>query len=89
MTIDLSSAGRKQMGIKFVNEANGESVVAAVIDKFPQMGDVHVEGRRYIEVSTEMFVELMALAGWHPVVPGELMGPAAVDPFAEFTEDEV
>ena len=43
-------------------------------DNYPQMGDVHIEGRRTVEVSMELMVELMAAAGYGVVDPatGEL-----------------
>lgn len=54
-------------GLKF---SDGESEFeVAVHDKFPQMGEVHIEGRRYVEVSVEMFVALMDAVGFQPVAP--------------------
>jgi len=55
-------------GLKFGNEA-GEELVVAVHDKFPEMDDVHIEGRRYVEVSVEMFITLVQAFGWTPVAP--------------------
>lgn len=46
-----------------------ERVAVPVIDKFPQMGDVHVEGRRIVELSIEMFMDMMKDLGWTPVLP--------------------
>lgn len=55
--------------IKFANPESGQEMLVKVNDKFPQMGGVHIEGRRYVEVSIEMFVALMQRAGWMPVAP--------------------
>ena len=57
------------MGIKFAHEGTGQELVVAVVDKFPEMEDVHVEGRRIVEVSVEMFTALVRLAGYVVVPP--------------------
>lgn len=59
------------VGMKFRNPADEDEFVVQVHDKFPQMGDVHVEGRRYVEVSIEMFITMAALRGYEPVDPNE------------------
>jgi hypothetical protein len=56
-------------GIRLVNAQTGQQMLVGVIDKFPIMGDVHVEGRRVVEVSVEMFLALMQAPGWYPVEP--------------------
>lgn len=56
-------------GLVFRNPVTGEVFMTAVKDKFPQLGDVHIEGRRYVEVSVELFAQLVALAGYHTVDP--------------------
>lgn len=72
--IEFGRAEPGLVGIKFHNETTGQDMVVKVIDKFPSMGDVHVEGRRYVEVSVEMFIALVATIGYEPVVPGEDAG---------------
>jgi hypothetical protein len=69
------------MGLKFANVQTGQEFLVEVHDRYPQMGEVHIEGRRYVEVSTEMFVALVAAQGFHPVEPE--------DKYGEFTEEEV
>lgn len=68
MVADLSM---RSSGLVFrsVEEEGLPDVFARVVDKFPQMEDVHVEGRRFVEVSVELFVQLMALAGYEVVNP--------------------
>lgn len=64
---------QRATGIKFRRELEGgevEFAEAIVIDKYPQMQDVHVEGRRIVEVSVELFIQLMETSGFTPVVPG-------------------
>jgi len=56
-------------GIKFAHEETGAELVVAVQDKFPEMEDVHIEGRRVVEVSVEMFIQLVRLAGYVVVPP--------------------
>lgn len=56
-------------GMKFRSPEDGTEFMVRVYDKFPEMGDVHVEGRRYVEVSTEMFMYLMQKAGFLVVNP--------------------
>jgi len=58
-----------QPGLVFRNDSTGDVFMTAVKDKFPQLGDVHIEGRRYVEVSVELFAQLVALAGYHTVDP--------------------
>lgn len=67
-TFSVAPAAQK-MGLKFANAETGQEFLIQVNDKFPQMGDVHIEGRRYVEVSTEMFVTLLAAVGFYPVLP--------------------
>ena len=62
--------------IKFASTESGQEMLVKVNDKAPWMGDVHVEGRRYVEVSIEMFMAFMARADWAPVAPG---APSAED----------
>lgn len=48
MVTDLSKRGEAPLqGLMFRNDA-GDLFSVAVHDKFPQLGDVHVEGRRYV-----------------------------------------
>jgi len=68
MSIDLSPKARN-MGLKFGNRQTGQEVLVAVTDKYPQMGDTHLEGRRVVEVSVEFFVELMDNGGWSVIAP--------------------
>lgn len=56
-------------GLLFVNDETAQEMVVTVMDKYPSMDSVHVEGRRVVEVSVEMFVELMAAQGFVPVAP--------------------
>lgn len=44
-------------------------MIVDVHDKYPEMEDVHIEGRRYIEVSVEWFVEAASQQGWFAVNP--------------------
>lgn len=60
-----------EMGIGFAHETEPDFFVA-VHDKYPNLDDVHIEGRRYVEVSVEMFIELVSLAGYTPIVPGQV-----------------
>lgn len=65
-----------EVGIRFRKKetdhnAGDTDVFVQVHDKFPQMEGVHIEGRRYVEVSVEMFMFLMAAQGFHPVGPDE------------------
>lgn len=55
--------------IQFANAETGQEMLVKVFDKSPWMGDVHIEGRRYVEVSIEMFMALMQRVGWVPVQP--------------------
>lgn len=57
------------MGIKLAHEETGEELVVAVVDKFPEMEDIHIEGRRVVEVSVEMFIELVRAFGYVQVPP--------------------
>lgn len=60
--------------IKFRNNDDGNELMVEVHDKFPQMGDVHVEGRRFVEVSVEMFMYFMGLSNYSPVEAGDESG---------------
>ena len=60
-----------QTGIVFRNQETEQEAFIAVTDKFPQMQDVHIEGRRVVEVTVEHYIELAAAAGWTPVIPGD------------------
>lgn len=73
-----------KQGIKLRNSETGQEILVAVYDKFPQMGDVHIEGRRYVEVSVEMFLTLLATQGFTTVDPNEVTNNDD-----DFTEDEV
>ena len=66
--------GKRMKALLFKNTETGETAEIAVKDNYPQMGDVHIEGRRTVEVSMELMVELMAAAGYGVVDPatGEL-----------------
>ena len=64
--------------IKFADQESGQEMMVMVHDKYPQMENVHIEGRRYVEVSIEMFVALMQRVGWIPVAP------TAPDPEADY-----
>lgn len=55
--------------IKFADAESGQEMLVQVYDKYPQMGNIHIEGRRYVEVSIEMFMAFMQRAGWLPVAP--------------------
>jgi hypothetical protein len=69
--IEFNGAPAKpgRTAINFANVESGQEMLVEVHDKFPLMGDVHIEGRRYVEVSVEMFVGLMQQVGWLPVAP--------------------
>lgn len=56
-------------GLGFKNPETGEAFVVAVKDKYPQMQDVHVEGRRTVEISVELFVQMMTEKGFGIVDP--------------------
>lgn len=74
MTIDFAKHAQENAPrnvITFDGPDDG-SLTVEVHDKYPQMAEVHVEGRRYVEVSVEMFIELMASQGFAPVVPGHV-----------------
>lgn len=64
--VDLNS---RVSGIKFRNRESGQESFVVVVDKFPSMDDVHVEGRRVVEVSVELFVQMMAREGFGVVNP--------------------
>lgn len=66
-------------GIKFTHEETGQELVVAVLDKFPEMDDVHIEGRRFVEVSVEMFVQLVRLAGYVVVPPASSLEGGDLD----------
>ena len=68
--VDLSPKKDPMMGIEFVSVESGERFTIRVQDRFPDMGEQHLEGRRYVEVSVEMFIQLMDSHGYRPVVPG-------------------
>ena len=65
----IEFGSNKTTGLIFRQLTTGEEMQVEVHDKFPQMEDVHIEGRRYIEVSVELFVELMAQNGYFGVNP--------------------
>lgn len=74
MTIEFGSQP-KDTGIQFLRvdeDGKEHTMFVAVHDKFPQMQDVHIEGRRYVEVSVEMFIQLVEAFGYKPVTPGEV-----------------
>lgn len=70
--VDLGAQG--VTGIKFHNEDVDKDIFVMVNDKFPQMGAVHVEGRRFVEVSVEMFMVFMEQNGFVPVAPDDSVG---------------
>jgi len=53
----------------WIAEGDQPDMEVAVIDKFPELEDVHIEGRRVVEVSIEMFVELIKAWGYEPITP--------------------
>lgn len=67
--LEFGKAEEGQPGLVFRNDETGDVFMTAVKDKFPQLGDVHIEGRRYVEVSVELFAQLVGLAGYHTVDP--------------------
>lgn len=67
--VPLIGSNPVQTGIVFKNADTEQEMFIAVTDKFPQLGDMHIEGRRVVEVSVELFIELAAAAHWAPVVP--------------------
>lgn len=69
LELNSSAAVPGQTVIKFANQENGQEMLVLVQDKYPQMENIHIEGRRYVEVSIEMFVGLMQQVGWLPVAP--------------------
>lgn len=76
MSFEVDSEGvlrevKTMSGIVLRNEQSGHTVSVGVYDKFPQMGDVHIEGRRVVELSVEAYVELMGFVGYAPVDPNE------------------
>lgn len=52
--------------IAFYNEGTNEMMDVRVIDHHPY-AEEHFEGRRSVEVSIELFVELMGAVGFRPV----------------------
>lgn len=66
---ELSPTESNRPGLKFRNPETGAEFIVAVEDKFPQMGDVHIEGRRTVELSVEMFMALMEGQGYLVVDP--------------------
>lgn len=70
--IDFSK-NPKATGIGFTKKTDEDQNLdffVEVHDRYPQMDEMHIEGRRYVEVSVEMFIELVGLAGYAPIVPG-------------------
>lgn len=79
--LDLSKAHQPVgEGLKYKHNQSGQEFMVLVHDKFPELGETHIEGRRYVEVSVEMFDAMMHSFGWEIVPP---------DGYEEFTEDEV
>lgn len=77
MALEVSSDGSITQqatvaGIVFKNRDTDDIVSMAVIDKYPQMQDVHIEGRRVIEISVELMVQLMGHEGYDVVDPSKL-----------------
>lgn len=64
--VDLS---QRKPGMIFRNTDTGQETFIEVTDQFPQMGDMHIEGRRTVTISVELFIELAGLAGLVPVDP--------------------
>jgi len=74
----------KLMLLKLRNEEDGEILGFTVTDKFPHLGNVQIEGRLSVEISVELFVELVAFQGYYPYV-----GEVGVDEtVAGVAEDE-
>lgn len=77
MVIEFKKSGEdytKPQGIKFRRETEDgdvQEMLVPVIDKFPTMENIHVEGRRVVEVSVELFISLVALQGFTVVAPDE------------------
>lgn len=66
-------------GLVFENEEGSQAWVP-VLDKYPEMGDTHIEGRRVVEVSVELFVDLMGAMGYRTVDPESVTtGPGKKD----------
>ena len=61
----------RQKVIKLRDTGNGNISEVLVTDKYPSMGDVHVEGRHSVEVSVELFLGMAKLMGMEPVDPRE------------------
>jgi len=53
----------------FRNPDTDQEFAIQVHDKYPTMGEVYVEERYFVQVSTEFFVDLMDALGFDPVVP--------------------
>ena len=87
-----SQPANEQMAhaIQFANAETGQEMLVKVYDKSPWMGDTHIEGRRYVEVSIEMFMALMQRVGWASVQPASHNKPAEDYDFknADVDDDE-
>ncbi len=56
--------------ITWRNPTDQGELTAVVYDNSPALAaHIHVEGRKVVEVSVELFMELMAVAGYFPVNP--------------------
>lgn len=64
--IDLSD---RVNGMWFSNGEHEEDFFVRVVDKYPQMGDTHIEGRRVVEVSIELWIQMLADRAFYPVDP--------------------
>lgn len=74
--VSFASPQSAKRVLKFGSVEDGNEFIVEVHDKYPLMQDIHIEGRRFVEVSVEMFVELMGLAGYVPVLPeGVVVAP--------------
>ena len=65
---DLS---QRATGLILRHKDTGQEMFVTVTDQFPDMGDMHIEGRRTVTLSVEMFVALAANEGYLPVDPNE------------------
>ncbi len=56
--------------IKLRNPSNGDEMFATVLDTSPELEpQIHIEGRKVVQVSIELFIQLMTEIGYYPVHP--------------------
>jgi hypothetical protein len=73
VTQDLSNIEKKTVMV-FRNEESGQEMMVEIHDRYPQLGDTHIEGRRYVAVSVELFIQMISAFGFLPVMPGQTQG---------------